>query len=144
MQGNTVSANSVPASTISRWPAAVLFVVVAMSVSGCNEGDESTKGFCKVASRDDSAFAALDPTDRDALDRFRRLAREAPNDVRDDLLVVVDADERLLDDPMGLLADSAALDRVDVAVRRVDTYLEDTCGLDIPERPDSIVPEEGR
>lgn len=124
---------------------AATVTAVVLAGAGCSEDAGSAGGFCDTASRNDAAFASLDLADASAMGHFRELAAGAPDPVRGDLLVLADGGERLVEDPAGLLADEDELARIDAAIGGVDSYLEDTCGIEVPERPDSLfAPTEDR
>lgn len=124
--------------TAREWLQAAAATALVVAGAGCSDETSSAGGFCDTASRNDAAFASLDPADADAMDRFRDLADGAPDPVRGDLLVLADGGERFVRDPAGLVADEDALARIDEAIGRVDSYLEDTCGMEVPERPASL------
>jgi hypothetical protein len=111
---------------------AALVAVPSIALAAC--GDEQRAAWCDAVDRRDAAFEADTLLEDDALAAFRDVEASAPNEIRDDLRTVREAMVVFATDAAAFLRDFPRVDEYGHARDRVDEYLRDECGLDIPER----------
>ena len=122
----------------------VVFVFLALIgptvVGGCARSRHTT-AFCASVQRGRPVFDPVIKPDLQrvlhAFDVFDQIAASAPAAVAPDLRTIGAYQRSYFRDPASVAADSAALERYQAAVARVDRYLQDTCGLTVPTRATS-------
>jgi hypothetical protein len=112
-------------------------------VPGGDDGGITPGGggdFCELAASyaDDADLQNFNPNDPNALDTalaaLQQLENAAPDEIADDLTLLVDAFEQLVDidfsDPDAVDDLSTIGTRIEEAAANVDAYLTDVCGID--------------
>lgn len=125
---------------IRMLPALALTVVAAMTVIGCSDPDRSGANFCAELAGELPGLSGPIGTsdDVDALvDRYERLDRITPLAIEDEWAAITELIRQAADvdvsDPRSRqeLADAAY--KVERPARDVSTWVESTCGLDMPD-----------
>jgi hypothetical protein len=108
----------------------LLALVVCATLGGCgNHAPRSA--FCRRATAGQAAFKATSPFDPAALAEFDAIAAHAPAGVRDDLRLV-HADIIALRNKPENIKNAAFIKGYAQALGRIDAYLRNDCGVDIP------------
>jgi hypothetical protein len=102
----------------------------SLVVGGCSSHRQAT-GFCATVERGRAAFDSADQAHASrALAEFDRVIAGAPAAIAPDLKTVSAFLRLLVNDPKS--ATAAVFVRYAAAIRRVDRYLHETCGIRIP------------
>jgi hypothetical protein len=110
----------------------VVALLVSAAAGACGSSRQAS-GFCGRVERGDPAFNSDDAAHlRTALAAFDKIAATAPPAVASDLHVISSFRRRLAEDPQSIKADPALVTAFVASGKRVDSYLHDTCGVDIP------------
>ncbi|HEY5013762.1 MAG TPA: hypothetical protein VIK61_13810 [Acidimicrobiia bacterium] len=108
-----------------------LAVAGSLVAGGCGSHRQAT-GFCAAIEQGRAAFDSTDEAHLTAsLAEFDRVAANAPAAIAPELKTVSAFLRLLLHDPKSA-ATAAVFVRYSTAVRRVDRYLHETCGIHIP------------
>ena len=113
----------------------MLFAATALAVLAVGCGDDAhPNAWCRLATKGNAVFDTRSVFDADAQREFRRIEAEAPAEIRDD---VHTARLGAIDFWQG--ADQFRTDpeyraRYLGAVKRVNEYLQDECGVDVTPR----------
>jgi hypothetical protein len=115
----------------------VLFAATALALlaAGCGD-DPHPNAWCRLATKGNMVFDTRSVFDADAQREFRRIEAEAPAAIRDDVRT---ARLGALDFQSGAdrFADAKYRARFLDAVKRVNEYLHDECGVDVTPRTDA-------
>ena len=110
-------------------------MIAAIVGAGC-AGDRKATGFC-AEDRARGTWASTRPsrTDRPpALAQINRMIGSAPATVAPALKTMSTELSVIYNNPKAVVKDWSIFERYSAAVDRVDQYLRDECGLDIPHR----------
>jgi hypothetical protein len=108
--------------------------LAVFSATGCGSDDGTNNAWCKVAKQKHSAFESDNVADKGAIAQFAKIEAQAPPEVRDDLRLVREGGLAFLRSDPAFSNDPQRTQAAVDARKRVDQYLEDECGIDIPTR----------
>lgn len=115
-----------------------LLAVAALVAVACGDDDGgggAAAGFCDRISEHEEALTVLSEADEvdfnEGLAIFRDIASEAPDEIREDMTVFVEALEALAsEDPEAL--QSLDVQRLEEASTNLERYVNQECGIELP------------
>ena len=160
MTTGTTSTRRFPAKrpTFSTLLAAVALVAAACGGAGGapatngagGGGSPAAAGFCKTAAAFAETYLATGVSTDAAMDRYLEdldaLVAQAPDEIKDDLVVVRDFNRKVaatLDGDQSVEITDADQAAFEAASSRLDSYLSDTCGVDLSETSEEYAGEPG-
>lgn len=111
----------------------ILAGALAVVPLACGGDDDASAGdFCDLSREFDEKFDTAEPTDAEATEALERLADAAPEEIEDDVRLIVDALDAVAEagtDPEALAALEEEFAGTEEASSRVETYLDEECGI---------------
>jgi hypothetical protein len=108
---------------------ALTTVAAAACDGGCRAAD-----WCTDVNRRADAFDTDRALDPEALAEFAKVGESAPAPVRDDIRLLHRDLVLLLRSDPEFVQDAARIERMGAAIDRLDDYLREECGVEIPAR----------